>query len=249
MSQPLRVRVREWSAWAPGFETRDEWNEFFLGKRGFGGDSTPELAGIAPMLRRRMSRLTRMALSTALECCSRAEIPLDDARVVLASRHGEIGVSVELLEQLAAGEPVSPTQFSGSVHHIALGYLSIVASSRQPMRAIGAGEASFMYGFLDAAGWSEDEEGAPVILITVDDRVPEPFSGMVGKNNFPYATALLLEKAEGGVGTPVSLSWNVSSRTDMFPDGIPALGFLKWFLSGEKTLEQISGRKKWRWEK
>jgi len=86
-----------------------------------------------------------------------------------------MATSVKLLDQLLAGESLSPMDFSGSVHHTPGFYFSLVASNRLPMHAIAAGEASFAAGFLDAVGLLSDREKPPVLLIYGDDVLEPPF--------------------------------------------------------------------------
>ena len=63
-----------------------------------------------------------------------------------------MGITSELLAQMAGKETLSPMGFSNSVHHTAIGYWSLATGNRRAMRAVAGGEASFCYGFLDAIG-------------------------------------------------------------------------------------------------
>ncbi len=203
---------------------------------------------------RRMSRLTRMSLAVAMDCCRQAGISAADVPIVFASRHGEMSVTVDLLEQLTAGEALSPTNFSGSVHHTALGHLTIAAANRQVTRAVAGGEASFCYGFLDAMGLLTENKGSPVLLVAADDVVPPPFADLIGKTNVPYAAAFLLAPATDHEKGSVSLempSGRLSSkepREQTLP-GVPALDFLQWFLKEKKPLEWHLSDRIWRWKK
>ncbi len=207
------------------------------------------------MLRRRMSRLTRMSIVVAADCCRQAGISVSDVRTVFASRHGEMQVTVELLKQMVVGSTISPIDFSGSVHHTALGYLSIASKSLEPMRAVAGGEASFCYGFLEALGMLAETDGSPVLLIAADDIVPAPFDDFVRRSSFPYAVAFLLSSARSRQGK--SLTFTIPSgslnqtqrKSDSKWLNIPALDFLYWYLKRNNPLELRLSKRNWRWEK
>jgi hypothetical protein len=188
-----------------------------------------------------------MAIAAASSCCQQANVALSDTAVVFASRHGEMGVTVDLLSQMASGEALSPMDFSGSVHHAAIGYLSIAAENRHPMRAVAAGLESFCYGFLDAAALVAESPDVPVLLIAAEDSVPPPFDALVGKAVAPHAAAFLLAPPKAGASLNITLSFTQKKGKPRF--GIAALDFLQWLTMEEKTLELCPERKVWRWEK
>lgn len=64
----------------------------------------PGVEFIDPMVRRRLSRLSRLALQAAHDCVG-AHGAL---RVVFASRHGELTRTTGILEDISAAEPISP---------------------------------------------------------------------------------------------------------------------------------------------
>jgi len=210
------------------------------------------LSDIAPLLRRRMSPLARMVVATGLECCRKAELSPTEPRVVFACRHGEMGVTVDLLRQMAAGETLSPTGFSNSVHHAAVGYWSLATGNRQAMRAVAGGDASFCYGFLDAIGMLGEADQSPVLLIAADEPVPPPFGEIATDVKTPFAVALLLERAS--MNEAQSFSFDMGGRAEK-PSGdtdsteIPAMNFLQWHLKGEGSLELVLAQRIWRWSK
>ena len=215
----LGLSVRKWAAWAPGFELA-------------------ESKEIPPMLRRRMSRLNRMALSAAFTCCREAGVAPAEVNFVLASRHGDMAATTRLLGQLAAGEPPSPADFTHSVHHTAAGFWGIITGNKLTSRAVAGGEASFCAGWLDAAGILARQPQRPVLLISADDALPAPFDGLVGQG-VPHAAALLLvpgkiklEPVGPGVGKA---------------DQPAALAFLNWHINGGTELALDLDGRRWRW--
>jgi len=250
-----KVRVLEWSAWVPGVFTRDEWRAFLRSGKRSAPEAAPDVSLISPLLRRRMSRLTRMAVAVAADCCRRAAVPASDVPVVFASRHGEMGATVELLEQLSAGDALSPMGFSGAVHHTPLAYFSMAMGNRRASRAVAGGEASFCAGFLDAAGLLGEADTPFVLLVAADETLPAPFSGLIGKINVPYAAAFMLGRARprqaGGVSLELKGASSGTKRSAAEPrsSGIPALDFLRWHVGRKKSLEWRLSERNWRWER
>jgi hypothetical protein len=214
-------------------------------------EGSPDVSSVAPLLRRRMSPLARMAVSVGLSCCRKAGLDPSEPRVVFASRHGEMGVTSELLAQMGAQEILSPTGFSNSVHHTAVGYFSLATGNRQAMRAIGGGEASFCYGFLDALGLLNESNTTPVLLIAADDQVPPSFDVVIHPRSAPYAAAMLLQTANPK--DPGQVTFQMAGRgalsADQSVDSTPALSFLQWMSQDETSFERVLSRKVWRWEK
>lgn len=138
---------------------------------------TPELPWIPSLQRRRLSPLDRVACQLARECFERAAMPSDASAMVLASRLGELCVLARILESIRLREPVSPANFGGSVHHAALGHLSILNKNRMPARAVSAGPSTFAAGFWETFCMAEAHPGAPVLLLAVEDTFPTPFLG------------------------------------------------------------------------
>ncbi|HBL16476.1 MAG: hypothetical protein A2X36_01165 [Elusimicrobia bacterium GWA2_69_24] len=240
------VRVRGWSAWAPGLSAREDWLAFLRAPHALGSAGMPEVKFIAPMQARRMSRLNRMALCAGHACCADAGVPEDSVRLVMASRHGDLSVMVRLLKALAEKETVLPADFTNSVHHTAVGFWGIAVKDREPSRAVAGGEASFCYGFLDAAGLLVREPGRPVLLVMADDTVPPPFDSIAGGPGTPHSVALLLESGAGPGSCRLVLDEGGAA-----PDGglgLPALDFLRWHALGAAgDLAVSSGGRLWRW--
>jgi hypothetical protein len=167
----LVLPVHSWASWTRG---RDE---------------APRLAFIEPMIRRRLSFVDRIALHVAQACVPDGE----PARMVFASRHGELARGVEMLQGLASGEPVSPMNFSLSVLNAAPGLFGIARKDLSASTAIAGGEASFMLGLVEAAAQAQNDPQTPVLLAFADDAPPEAIRELVDSPREPYAIALRLD--------------------------------------------------------
>jgi hypothetical protein len=162
-----------WSCWAPGMDAPADWQAWIRGERSVACDAAPEVGELKPLQRRRLSRIGRAAYL----CSSRASGDSAPSCTVYCSAHGELERSAGLLHSIAANEPLSPNQFSLSVHNAIAGLTSIFKDWRGPSYSVAAGEDGIGSAFVVAAGaLAELGEGQSVLLVCYDDTVPMPFS-------------------------------------------------------------------------
>ncbi|HET6331377.1 MAG TPA: beta-ketoacyl synthase chain length factor [Holophagaceae bacterium] len=129
----------------------------------------PDTAFIEPLLRRRLSALGR----GMLHCAGRVAADVPELRSVFASQHGEPSRTMPMLEDLAHGLDISPTQFSMNVHNAVAGIWSISRQDSSACTALGAGPETFGWGLLEAYSLHRSHGGAPVLFVYGDDRLPE----------------------------------------------------------------------------
>lgn len=204
-------------------------------------EGVPQVAFLPAIMRRRLSRLSKMALHVAYECWPVAE----PVRTVFASRHGDVAIACGLLEAIVRGEPLSPTAFSMSVHNTASGYYSIARADKSASSALAAGADTLEAGFLDAASMLCAGRAQQVMLVCADDRLPACFSSYCNEPTVPYAVALLLSApTEGGV----SLGLELGEQPSAVQVGEPhALSLLRMLLQGRSGLVLSSPRISWHW--
>ena len=124
-----------------------------------------DISFIEPIVRRRLSSLSRIALKVAHDC-----VPGQDrVRVVFASRHGELRRTTEILRAISAGEPVSPTSFSLSVLNAMTGVFGIARGDRSPASAISAGAETLGYALLEGHAQFAADPSSPVLVIYADE--------------------------------------------------------------------------------
>ncbi len=131
----------------------------------------PDASLVEPLLRRRLSALGKGMIA----CAARATNGFGPMRSVFASRHGEPARTLPLLEDMAAGLDISPTQFSMNVHNAVAGIWSIARQDTSAITALGAGTETFGWGLLEAFALHQ-EDGEPVLFVFGDDAVPEALS-------------------------------------------------------------------------
>ncbi|WP_179402109.1 beta-ketoacyl synthase chain length factor [Burkholderia guangdongensis] len=150
-------------------------------------EGVPSVEFVDPMVRRRLSRLSRFALRAAHDCATDCRA----VRMVFASRHGELARTTGILEAIQTAEPVSPTAFSLSVLNAATGIFGIARADRSPATAVAAGTETLGYGLLEAFAQC-DASPSPVLLVYANEPA-DPVYGDVDREQASEALAILLD--------------------------------------------------------
>jgi hypothetical protein len=161
----------------------------------------PAATLLPPAERRRASRVIRLSLALGLEAVQQAGADASSLVTVFAASGADGHNCHALCEQLAGDDrQISPTRFHNSVHNAAAGYWGIATHSMAACQVIGAFDASFGAGLLDAMAQVACDQ-VPVLLVVYDSEYPEP---MRAKRAVPDAAgvALLLSPRRG----PASLA-------------------------------------------
>lgn len=119
--------------------------EFYIKKISHSTGENIELSQIPMMMRRKLSPVGKIALSTILKCYEN-----EDVKLVYASRYGELEHVVKLIKQEHEDNEISPAGFSFSVHNSTIGLFSLINNMHSSYNSIAAGEDSFSAGLLDA---------------------------------------------------------------------------------------------------
>lgn len=134
----------------------------------------PPPARLPPAERRRAGAAVKLAMAVADEAVAHAGADPHTLATVFSASSGEGGNCHILCETLATDTPmVSPTRFTNSVHNAAAGYWHIAVASRASSTSLGAFDASFGAGLIEAAT-SVALGGAPILLVASDTPYPEP---------------------------------------------------------------------------
>ena len=229
--------IARWQAWAPGVSEPAAWHDWIL--EGHSPDPTalPDVSYLPSLLRRRLDRSGRMALSTAWPCAE----GLESVQSVFASRHGALERTVELLGALSRSDTLSPTSFSLSVHNSTVGLFSIARSDRSAATAMAAGEDSLGMALLEGANLIGG--GASRVLVCyADDKVPAPYAAAVqDSSHHPFAVSLLLTQPDAAALT------GRLARSDADAEQPPEAALMRFLLDGEDSI--IGVEQPWRLEK
>ena len=177
--------LRNWAAWAPGLENRQDWLDWRANPQPPTGDMAPAAACLPPLLRRRALRLGRMALESLSSVAK--NVP-DDTPIIYASRHGETHRSLGLIRELIAEGNVSPQSFSLSVHNATIGLYTIAKGCHANVTALAGGNASASAILNEAQGLLADGAKS-VLLVACDEVLPECYAPYADEPQAPFAWA------------------------------------------------------------
>lgn len=191
------------------------------------------------MQRRRLSRLARMAFHVGWPLAEgQGSLPL-----VFVSRHGETPRTFELLSDLAAEQPLSPTQFSLSVHNAIIGLWSILRGETSEMTALAAAGDGLENGILEAQALLTEGAKA-VLLIIAEEQPPAAYSSWIDDVPFAYAVGLLL--TPGG-------DWSLQLQHDgQSASECPwphALNLVRHLLDGQPHWQHLWKSRAWNWQR
>jgi hypothetical protein len=206
-------------------------------------------ATLPPMLRRRISTIGQMAFQAAYGLAEQRT-----ARFIFSSRHGEFDRTLRILQSLIAKEPVSPADFSLSVHNALAGLLSIAWSNTAGHTVISAGADSFGYGLLEGVGCLKASSGDRVMVVFFDDQLPHPYDEIAGINDTCVALALLLapprhDRDDLGIGLAARDRTGHLQSAGAQSATAQALDFIRFMLSGEREKTSIGNHTLWRWQR
>jgi hypothetical protein len=206
----ITFNIAQWRAWAPGLADVEKWQQWSQQPTLLkSSDEAPDVSFLPAMQRRRLGRMARMAFAVGWPLAEGHErLPL-----VFVSRHGETPRTFEILCDVATEQPLSPTQFSLSVHNSVIGLWSIMRGETSEMTALAATGDGLEHGAFEAAALLA--EGAPAVLLVItEEQPPEAYADWIDDVPFPYAVGLLLTPGD---------DWQLSLQTNT-----QALGRSPW---------------------
>lgn len=234
--------IAQWRAWAPGLATTEDWQQWSRNPTvPDDQDDAPDVSFLPAMQRRRLSRLARMAFSVGWPLAEGHDrLPL-----VFVSRHGETPRTFDILSDLAADQPLSPTQFSLSVHNAVIGLWSILRGETSEMTALAAAGDGLEHGVLEAAALLAD--GAPAVLLVVaEENPPRAYAPWIDDVPFPYALGLLLTP---GDEWQLALSTGESNQVANCAGDWPhALNLLRALSTQQSALQHPWKNRLWNWQ-
>ena len=202
------------------------------------GGILPDISFVEPILRRRLSSLSRVVLGLAHECAH--DIPC--VRIVFASRHGELARTTTMLDSLAQGESLSPTLFSMSVLNASISVFSMLEKNTGPVTAISAGTASFGLGLLESCVQQEENPDQSVLFIYADESPPEIYGRTDIFGGGAHAVAILL-----GARAETNVACYCGDSADNPSAESQSRAFVRCFDHGKA--EWVGAGKYWFWQR
>lgn len=159
--------------WQPTFPNATSW---------LGG--TPDEAAQKPLgnaldrvNRRRAGQLGRALADVAAEAIAMAKVDGGTVATIVGSAIGEAATMIGLLDQMwRHQQPMSPADFTVSVHNAASGLISIANKNRGMTTSIAADENTPAAALMEAIGLVVTTD-QPVLLACADEPAPENLAG------------------------------------------------------------------------
>ena len=122
---------------------------------------------IPAMQRRRLSRLAKLALNSAMQTLATRKVDY----IVWVSQYGDEAKTLNILEDVLSEQTPSPTQFSTSVHNAISGLYSILCQDATPATSLAG---SWNDGLIEAYAWLKTRpEARQVLLVYYDEALPD----------------------------------------------------------------------------
>lgn len=193
----FQLQLLHWHAWSSSLTTHDTWRSWDgtpKSPKDNHEHEAPDVSFVPAGTRRRLSLLSKMALHVAHHALQGSQT--SHLRTVFASRHGELQRTAKLLEAIAAQRPVSPTQFSLSVHNTPASLHHITTKNTQATTSLAAGPDTFLAAWQEAVGWLSYHPKKPLLLVVADDVLPDVYMPFQDEQQQAYGMAFVLQVAE-----------------------------------------------------
>ena len=175
---------------------------------------------IPAMQRRRLSRLAKLALNSAMQTLATQHADY----IVWVSQYGDEAKTLNILADVLSEQTPSPTQFSTSVHNAISGLYSILCQDATPATSLAG---SWNDGLIEAYAWLKTRpEARQVLLVYYDEALPDIYAEHQPFASFAMATMISLAPANLML-TP--------KHTDATPAYQQALAFNTFWTNPEQT--------------
>ncbi|KFK95452.1 MULTISPECIES: beta-ketoacyl synthase chain length factor [unclassified Serratia (in: enterobacteria)] len=235
------LNLIDWQARAPGLSDAAQWFQWSQGN-GAIEPAAPQakLTELPMMTARRLASGSRLAVECGLAMLRRHQI---DA-VLYTSRHGELERNYRILEAMATEQPVSPTDFTMSVHNSAVGHLTIAAQQPVVSSSLSAGIDTFQQGLCEVlcllqAGYQR------VLMVDFDGMLPAFYHSDLPEKMPTWAHAVALVFEAGECLQCASQAGNPGEE----PKLPQSLQFLRHYLNGAPTFTISGERLMWHWSR
>ena len=179
---------------------------------------------IPAMQRRRLSRLAKLALNSAMQTLATQHADY----IVWVSQYGDEAKTLNILADVLSEQTPSPTQFSTSVHNAISGLYSILCQDATPATSLAG---SWNDGLIEAYAWLKTRpEARQVLLVYYDEALPDIYAEHQPFAAFAMAAMISLAPANLML-TP--------KHTDATPAYQQALAFNTFWNNPEQTESEV----------
>ncbi|MCL2765168.1 MAG: beta-ketoacyl synthase chain length factor [Treponema sp.] len=202
------IYISRFSAWAPGLENANEWEEWALGKREINICSeSPALSFTEPMFRRRLSQISKMTIQVVHDLLPVAE----ETKMLFLSFRGELTHQYKINKTFIEDNDIMPAGFSLSVFNAPAALASMAFSLKGGYTAIYPGGNSFGAGLslAEAAFLSRGEtrgcgESEELIFVYADEVIPHEYKDIFPGTHLPLAFGFVLACKPDSLSIPFS---------------------------------------------
>jgi hypothetical protein len=184
--------VTRLSAWAPGIESPEEWDEWAQGKRSITSDTKgPELAFTESVFRRRLSQISRMTVQVIHDL-----LPFEaDAKIFFLSFRGELARQYQINKMLIEEKELMPAAFSLSVFNAPVALATIALGLKGGYTALyPAGKKAFATGLASAEAALLCGSNREIVFAYADEEPPPEYGCFSDKYSSPAAFGFLLSR-------------------------------------------------------
>jgi len=238
----IRFNIDKWLAISPGLISLEDWACWSKNNCKWpSGELQIPVNLIKPIVRRRMSSLSKLAVQAALQ------MSLDEAidYIVFSSRHGELTRTVKLIEDIIKGEDASPMAFSQSVHNTAAGLLTISSNRATPVTSLAAVESTLHHALIEASIYLHENPLHRALVVDFDEPLPVQYAAYEesDKPYQGYAFSAILS-----AGDKFQLTWckNNTSSSSTYPQTLSVIDSL---LQEKKQFQINDQRFSWTWNR
>ncbi|MGG7448121.1 beta-ketoacyl synthase chain length factor [Kosakonia oryzendophytica] len=235
------LKITDWQARAPGLSEAAQWREWSQNRDAI-DPALPQakLTALPMMTARRLSSGSRLAVECGITLLRQHQVEA----VVFTSRHGELERNFRILQALATGQDLSPTDFAMSVHNSAVGNLTIAAQQPIVSSSLSAGLDTFQQGLCEVicflqAGYQR------VLMVDFDGALPAFYHPGLHPDmpTWAYAVALVFEAGEDLQCTSEAAICEGEPR---LPQSVQ---FLQHYLRDAREFTIPGERLNWRWSR
>ena len=234
----VNFNIDNWVALSPGLLTSEDWQYWSNNNHIWPSELTaPPADLIKPMVRRRMSSLSKLAVQAALQISTEQQIDY----IIFSSRHGELTRTVKLIEEIISGRDASPIAFSQSVHNTAAGLFTINTNRAVPVTSLAAVESTLHHALIEASIYLQENPEHRILLVDFDEPLPSPYAKYEDQNYQGYAFSALLS-----LGNQYQLSWLKKQNAEH--NNLPQTFEIIDYLIQNKKQNVISDKRfQWSW--
>ena len=194
---PYITRV---SAWAPGIENSDDWDEWAQGKRDIATDGKgPAITFTDSMFRRRLSQISKMTIQVVHDLLPVGE----DTKIFFISFRGELSRQYQINKMLIEENSLMPAAFSLSVFNAPAALASIALGLKGGYSALYPGNNSFFAGLSAASASFVSDKQEELIFVYADEQAPPEYGRCFKACPPAIAFSFLLTRAPQSVSIPL----------------------------------------------